>query len=57
MYVSCESRDNYSSKFPSFVDRQNLLGGSWVVISGGISRVTILITHIGGLVAHDIWDL
>ena len=27
-----------------------ILGGSWVVISGGISRVTILITHIRGLI-------
>ena len=27
----------------------SLLGGSWVVISRGISRVTILITHIKGL--------
>ena len=27
-----------------------LLGGSWVVISGVISRVTIVITHIRGLI-------
>ena len=27
-----------------------ILGGSWVVIKGLISRVTILITHIGGLI-------
>ena len=27
-----------------------VLGGSWVVISGVLSRVTILITHIGGLI-------
>ena len=27
-----------------------LLGGSWVVISGVISRVTMLITHIRGLI-------
>ena len=27
-----------------------LLGGSWVVISGVVSRVTILITHIRGLI-------
>ena len=27
-----------------------LLGGSWVVISRVISRVTILITHIKGLI-------
>ena len=28
-----------------------LLGGSWVVISGVISRVTMHITHIRGLIA------
>ena len=28
-----------------------LLGGSWVVISGGISRVTIVITHIRGFIS------
>ena len=27
-----------------------LLGGSWLVISGVISRITILITHIRGLI-------
>ena len=27
----------------------SLLGGSWVVLSGVISRVTTLITHIKGL--------
>ena len=27
-----------------------ILRGSWVVISGGISRVTIHITHVSGLV-------
>ena len=27
-----------------------VLGGSWVVISGVISKVTIIITHIRGLV-------
>ena len=27
-----------------------VLGGSWPVISGVISRVTIIITHIGGLI-------
>ena len=27
-----------------------LLGGSWLVISGVISRVTIVITHIRGLI-------
>ena len=31
-------------------DSLALLGGSWVVISGVISRVTILITHIRGLI-------
>ena len=29
---------------------QNLLGGSWVVISRVISRVTIRVTHIRGLI-------
>ena len=28
---------------------QVVLGGSWVVIGGVISKVTIVITHIGGL--------
>ena len=28
-----------------------ILGGSWVVISRVVSRVTILITHITGLIA------
>ena len=27
-----------------------LLGGSWVVISGVISRVTTIITHVRGLI-------
>ena len=27
-----------------------LLGGSWVVISGDISKVTIVITHSRGLI-------
>ena len=27
-----------------------MLGGSWVVISGVISKVTIVITHIRGLI-------
>ena len=31
--------------------RAVLLGGSWVVISRVITRVTILITHIRGLIA------
>ena len=30
--------------------RCNILGGSWVVINGVISMVTILITHIRGLI-------
>ena len=29
---------------------EGLLGGSWGVISGVISRVTIVITHIRGLI-------
>ena len=28
----------------------SLLGGSWVVLSRDISRVTVVITHIGGLI-------
>ena len=32
------------------MDSESLLGGSWVVISRVISRVTILITHIRGLI-------
>ena len=28
----------------------NLLGASWVVISGVVSRVTVIITHIRGLI-------
>ena len=31
-----------------------MLGGSWVVISGVISRVAILITHIRGLITPPI---
>ena len=29
----------------------SILGGSWVVICGVVSRVTIIITHISGLIA------
>ena len=29
----------------------SVLGGSWVVISEGISRVTVVITPIGGLIS------
>ena len=29
---------------------QRLLGGSWVVISGVIRRVTVITTHIKGLI-------
>ena len=29
-----------------------LLGGSWVVISGAITRVTIVISHIRGLITR-----
>ena len=38
-------------------DLVNLLGGSWVVISKVISRVTILITHIRGLITPLITTL
>ena len=31
-----------------------LLGGSWIVINGLISRVTILISHIRGLITPPI---
>ena len=37
--------------WPLNILAQGLLGGSWVVIRGVISRVTIIIiTHIGGLI-------
>ena len=29
---------------------QTLLGGSWVVISGAISKATVVVTHIRGLI-------
>ena len=32
------------------VQNASLLGGSWAVISGVISKVTIVITHIRGLI-------
>ena len=35
---------------PTSYEGCSLLGGSWVVISGVISRVTRLITHIRGLI-------
>ena len=31
-----------------------LLGGSWVVISGFISKATIVITHSRGFLARDL---
>ena len=33
-----------------YKDSRCILGGSWVVISGVISGVTVLITHIQGLI-------
>ena len=33
----------------SLKDLQSMLGGSWVIISGVISRVTIVISPIRGL--------
>ena len=39
------------SNYQSLYIMVRLLGGSWVVISGRISRVSILITHIRGLIA------
>ena len=47
---SVEKIDESIDKIWSRDLRSNLLGGSWVVISGVISRVTILITHIRGLI-------
>ena len=32
------------------VPQNGALGGSWVVVSGVVSRVTIVITPIGGLI-------
>ena len=32
----------------------SILGGSWVVISGVISRATLIITHIRGLITLPI---
>ena len=34
----------------SLEEHPGLLGGSWVVLSGVISRVTILITHLPGFI-------
>ena len=34
--------------------RTRVLGGSWVVISGAIIRLTIVITHIKGLITLHI---
>ena len=34
----------------STFDNHELLGGSWVVISAVRSKVTIVITHIGGFI-------
>ena len=36
------------------VAHRDILGGSWVVISRVISRVTILMTHIKGLISPPI---
>ena len=38
-------------------ERSSTLGGSWVAISRVISRVTILITHIRGLITPLITTL
>ena len=40
---------------PDLIDKHGrtalmMLGGSWVVINGVISRITIIITHVAGLV-------
>ena len=41
-------RDAVAKKPAARTKPYPLLGGSWVVISGVISRVSVLITHIGG---------
>ena len=38
-------------KCKAFRSFQGILGGSRVIISGVISRVTVVITHTGGLIA------
>ena len=54
-WVHIEARAGGSRLRPAIGFRvrglQGLLGGSWVVISGVISRVTIVITQIRGLIA------
>ena len=49
----------HSRRYPNLIDPnsnqksqcdRSLLGGSWVAISRVISKVTILITHFGGLI-------
>ena len=40
--------------WPLNILAQGLLGGSWVVIRGVISRVTIIITHITGFISPRI---
>ena len=45
-----ELRDSRTFPLGSVFLSGTLLGGSWVVISGLISRVSILITHIGALI-------
>ena len=43
----------YGDRDPKILEKNKtliLLGGSWVVISRVISRVTIFITHIRGLI-------
>ena len=42
------SSANARSAVPQRTPSAGVHGGSWVVISGGISRVTIVITHIKG---------
>ena len=42
------SRQSARNRLEVSTDR--VLGGSWVVISGVISRVTIIMTHIRGLI-------
>ena len=52
--MTCWISDNPNRKpsalMPSSPETETPLGGSWGVISGVISKVTIVITHIRGLI-------
>ena len=47
--MDCEKR-GHASTFALIFFWDGVLGGSWVVLSAGISRVTKVITHIRGLI-------